>query len=392
MSNLFLKSEINDLLQFSITENDFKINNIKILNKNNDSINESSDINQQGGDTSVTSSFMGSTRNISDTSYSNQSAGNNSVTSSFMGSTRNISDTSYSNQSVVNNSVTSSFMGSTRNFSDTSYSNQNAGNNSVTSSFIGSTKVFSDTSDINQNGGNNSPTSTFKQLGGNYSPTSNNNTNANINNDIHNLVSMLTSDSNVNTINETTTTPQLEQRLRKLLKQEGGSQLSDIEYSEQVENKIYKLLKNKNVQQKGGSEIIKLGLAATGAYLAYHMITDTETDIVDKVVNKPIIPVSQPNENLSPTSETSALPPFDPEKTQNGGAKDNAGLVAFRTIAKLVATELGITYPKSLKIASALQTDVKENNKNKVTNDNLVQLATDHLKKNKQKYEKMIPV
>lgn len=111
-----------------------------------------------------------------------------------------------------------------------------------------------------------------------------------LNSDINNLVSMLTSESNINT-NKNISTPSLENKLRKMLNQDGGN-FSDEMNTEELENKIYNIVKNN--KQQGGfdtSKIVKIGLAASGAMLAYNMLkpndaTATETEInVSKLMN-----------------------------------------------------------------------------------------------------------
>ena len=67
----------------------------------------------------------------------------------------------------------------------------------------------------------------------------------------------------------------------------------------------------------------------------------------------------------------------------------NPALVAYREMIKIVVKELGITYPKGLKIASQLQKDVKEKYVD-VTPDKLVKLATEQFKSNRSKYVNMI--
>ena len=139
-----------------------------------------------------------------------------------------------------------------------------------------------------------------QMIGGDYT----NSVTSDLNSDINNLVNMLTSDSHMNNINNTSN-QSLENKLRKLLNQDGGD-FDDNINTDELENKIYNVIKNnkQNNKQEGGSNLVKLGLAATGAYFAYNMIkpSETETEInVNKILNKGVkVPV------LSPTSHVLA--------------------------------------------------------------------------------------
>lgn len=264
-----------------------------------------------------------------------------------------------------------------------------------------------------QQGGNYSPTSSFNQLGG-------------VNNrDVNNLVSMLTSDSHMDSIlNSNTSTPQLENKLKQLLNQEGGN------YNNQFNNNNYN---SHFIKQDGGAtKLLALGAAAA---LAYGLTTETDfvsnligksnnnqanvdvttTDMNNASVTSSAMP--QPNNVLSTTSQSenvfqksnnsvinsvtsSAVPNADVKQvggnysvtsdvmSQEGG--NNPALVAYREIVKMVVKELGITYPKALKIAAQVQKDVKEKNAD-VTPDKLFKLASEQFKSTKSKYEKMVP-
>ena len=277
----------------------------------------------------------------------------------------------------------------------------------------------------NQQGGNYSPTSSFNQQGGN------------LNNDINNLVNMLTSDSQMNSIlDSNTSTPQLENKLKKLLNQEGGN----INYTDNNSeiNSVDNFIKNYSENNQTGGDLFTVGLAATAGYLAYNMYNnsnkqtvnlnvpqvDTESSVRSlmsqnpvKYTNTPIKP-SRPisssiNTSIKPSrpiSETTTDVGFsatssnvnslnsannqvfsqtstDQNFEQLGG--NSPALVAFREIVKLVCKELDIKYNKALKIAGQVQSDVKEKNSS-VTPKNLVELATKQLKDNKSKYQKMV--
>ena len=126
--------------------------------------------------------------------------------------------------------------------------------------------------------------------GGNYI----NSATSDLKSDINNLVSMLTSESNNN--NKNISTPSLENKLRKMLNQDGGN-FSDEMNTEELENRIYEIVKNN--KQQGGfdtSNVVKIGLAATGAYLAYNLLkpTETETEVnVQKLLNIQPAPIQQ---------------------------------------------------------------------------------------------------
>jgi hypothetical protein len=319
-----------------------------------------------------------------------------------------------------------------------------------------------------QQGGSYSPTSSFNQLGG-------------VNNkDVNNLVSMLTSDSHMDSIlGSNTSTVQLENKLKNLLNQEGGN-YNKTNYANNNYNSNF--IKQNN-QRGGVSQAIAIGAAAA---LAYGLtsesdfvgnlfgksketnnnvdITTTDMDMNNGSVTSSAMPM---NNNLSTTSEdenvfqkpnrqfsssvTSSEVPMNnnfsstsDNVNQKGGAYsvtstampnnnylsatsenfnqkqrggrhsitssamhmnnnlsatsdimsqeggNNPALVAYREIVKMVVKELGITYPKALKIAAQVQKDVKEKNAD-VTPDKLVKLANEQFKSTRSKYEKMAP-
>ena len=162
-----------------------------------------------------------------------------------------------------------------------------------------------------------SPIGISQMNGGDYT----NSVTSDLNSDINNLVNMLTSDSHINTINNKSN-QSLENKLRKLLNQDnkqnqngGGFNdgFNDDLNTEALENEIYNVIKNN--KQKGGdftTQIIKLGLAGTGAYLAYNMIypnekinTDTDTEIkLDNILK----PTANPITNTKPITNTNTNP------------------------------------------------------------------------------------
>ena len=94
------------------------------------------------------------------------------------------------------------------------------------------------------------------QKGGNYSPTSSFNQNGGVQNkDIYTLVSMLTSDSHIDSIlSSNTSTPQLENKLRNLLNQEGGN------YTKNNNSYDYNNFIKYNNSQRGGSNKVSLNI------------------------------------------------------------------------------------------------------------------------------------
>jgi hypothetical protein len=280
-----------------------------------------------------------------------------------------------------------------------------------------------------------------QMVGGNYNLSET----SNLHSDINNLVSMLTSDSHMNTIKNST--PSLENKLRKLLNQDGGNFNDEIN-TDELEDKIYNVVK----QNGGKNDLIKLGLAASGAYLAYNLLqpqsnhTETETELnVSKILNlKQPIQVATPQVNLpsnvnplsdsqtsesstsafteqsnknvfiknnlsqgqgqitttdAPVSSTSSFMPVDSRLQQlrnsnpmvGGDDSDmlggnNPALIAFRSIVKNIVEKLGIKYNKALKVASKLQNDVKSKNSN-ISHEKLAEAAQKHLEQNMSTYK-----
>lgn len=250
-------------------------------------------------------------------------------------------------------------------------------------------------------------------------------------NDINNLVSMLTSESNTYT-----STAELENKLTSLL-QNGGNSNSNIasENTEQIEHKMRTIIRNNKYTStlKGGSANFKaLGtvglLSAAGAYLNRNsVLTETENQSefnVETLLGKSSAPVynsSVPSNNVfarsSDVTSTDNLPftgDLSPTSTNNnnlgltttemplqmGGSNDdmffeqfggdNDALVAFREISKILSETLKISNgPGAKKIAGQLQRDVKAKNPNIKLSD-LVSTAKKYLLENKSTYEKMI--
>ena len=134
--------------------------------------------------------------------------------------------------------------------------------------------------------------------GGNYA----NSTTSDLNQDIDILVNMLTSESNSNYTNNKSkqSNKSLESKLRKLLNQDGGNNdmNTDDMNTDALENQIYDVI-NKNKQKGGnGSNFVKLGLAASGAYLAYNMLKSSNSETSEINVNNIIKPSHDANNNM----------------------------------------------------------------------------------------------
>lgn len=162
--------------------------------------------------------------------------------------------------------------------------------NSVTSSaFMGNVNLNTATSSANAS----------QMVGGGYEYSAT----SDLNSDINNLVNMLTSESNIHS-NKSNSQPSLENKLRKMLNQDGGN-FSDELSTDELESRIYNIVKNNN--QKGGvnlSDVIKVGLAGTGAYLAYNALSTTESEVN---VNKLLGNNTQPISNTQVVSNTQAV-------------------------------------------------------------------------------------
>jgi len=233
----------------------------------------------------------------------------------------------------------------------------------TSSAFMNNNNYNTATSTTNMSkmvGGNNyntatSTTNMSKMVGGN---NYNNSETSELNNDINNLLSMLTSESNAQTKNAPENT--LENKLRNMLNQDGGD-FSDNITTDKLEQKIYNIVKKNNQEggtysdelkteeleqkihsiinnnkQKGGyssSDILKVGLAATGAAFAYNLLksdnkpTVTESEVsVTKFLNYPTQqyvqqPISQPfvqQPIVQPNALQNALQQFaQPNALQN---------------------------------------------------------------------------
>ena len=421
MSDLFLKKSVKNNNNLDLTESSFNLD--KILNISSHKNNKNS----------ITSSAMPNNIEFSETSYNRSQVGSGeSVTSSAVfNNNTNFSATSYNDSQIGGESVTSSAVfNNNSNFSATSYSDLQIGGESVTSSAVFSKNYdFSSTSNnrskYNKSKIGNVTSSAIMQTINELSSTSFNESQigggsatniSKINsNDINNLLSMLTSESNSNSDTE-----MLENKLRKLLNQDGGNYTEEMN-TEMLENKLQKILKKNNINQNGGSKQLfgLTGLAVAGSMLSN--FSDTEEFNSKKIIgtsdsesnkktifkknevkNKPILNTTTElnsatlsdiinNNNLITNSVTNSVTPVEDrrvEEIMNGG--NNPGMKAFRDISKLVSEKLNISNgPNAKKIAGQLQRDVKEKNVD-ITHDKLVAVAKNHLEQNINKYKKMV--
>jgi predicted phage tail protein len=261
------------------------------------------------------------------------------------------------------------------------------------------------------------------QLGGvNLSATSSammskTKSNTKINNgDINNLLSMLTTESSVNT-----TSKHLENKLQRIL--EGGNDTDKIHDTEEIEEKMNKII-NQNAGDGfslGALAIAGLAGTALGTY-AQQLYTESEINAESIIGNKPkvhnviigtvdktiqqvhdifmnnknikekILTESTTDDNSPILSTESIKPKSNPQNgagiLQDGG--ENAGLKIFHKISKLVSDTLQIPNGKQTKvIAGQLNRDIKEINPN-LQGDELYNEVKKHLEKNINKYKKMI--
>ena len=335
-------------------------------------------------------------------------------------------------KNIMNNNSTESSLNLNKILNISSHNNikPRQSTNSVTSSNIlqSVTNLSSTSYDNIQNGG--------------ASVTSSANMSKINSSDINNLLSMLTSESNVNTASDNvenklksllnqnggaqseTATEELEYRLKNLL-QTGGNMSEDIN-TEVLENKLKNII---NKSQKGGAKAVLAlgGLVALGALLNKMHVSETESEInSSKIIGAPVesvkplptvvesatsseepkdisvsdtsvfvppkkvAPESKPFITTTEVSPTSASP--EPDKRlkaleQEGGS--HPAMVAYREMCKFVADELKIPNgPSAKKIASQLQKDVKEKMPS-ITPDRLVAEAKKIFQSNESKYEKL---
>ena len=208
-------------------------------------------------------------------------------------------------------------------------------------------KLLSETSEFEQAGGKYSATSSDYVQAGGYNQAGGNN-NTFISNDFNKLVSMLTSESN-----SATPTATLEDQLKNMLNQNGGSSHSRRTNVNDVKQFFYDL------KSQGVDVNVKLNDRSMSEF--FGLAQNTTTD-------------------LNSTQLGNLL----------GGKGMNPGFQAFLDLKKFIAKELDISNgPMAAKVAGAVQKEMKE----KHTGLDAVQIAAKgkkHFEENKDKYKKML--
>ena len=180
-----------------------------------------------------------------------------------------------------------------------------------------------------------------------------------LNSDINNLVNMLTSDSHMNTINNTSN-QSLENKLRKLLNQDGGN-FDDNMNTDELENKIYNVIK-KNKQTGGANtNLVKLGLAATGAYFAYNLLNPSETESeinVNKILNKnkvqtPVTYSATSPVLSAPVLSAPILSAASPILSATSPVLSTPAPVTYSATSPVLSTQAPVTYSATSPVSSA---------------------------------------
>jgi len=177
------------------------------------------------------------------------------------------------------------------------------------------------------------------------------------NNDVNKLVSMLTSESNLEGVSETTS-ESLEAQLKEILKQNGGSK-------KHRENKIQNAgaseaqnIKNffVNLKSQGVNVNVKLNDKSLSEF--FNMEQNTTTDL-PKLNGGSVSHVAPTVARVAPTVARVAPTVARVAHNLDGGA--NAGFEAFLSFKKHVATKLKISNgPAAAKIAGSINADMKK--------------------------------
>ena len=177
------------------------------------------------------------------------------------------------------------------------------------------------------------------------------------NNDVNKLVSMLTSESNLEGVSETTTET-LEAQLKEILKQNGGSK-------KHRENKIQNAgaseaqnIKNffVNLKSQGVNVNVKLNDKSLSEF--FNMEQNTTTDL-PKLKGGSVAPTVAPVSRVAPTVAPVSRVAPTVARDLDGGA--NAGFEAFLSFKKHVATKLKISNgPSAAKIAGSINAEMKK--------------------------------
>ena len=215
-------------------------------------------------------------------------------------------------------------------------------------------------------------------------------------NDINNLLAMLTSESNANTVTE-----DLENRLKKLLTQNGGGFTDDMNTenmnTENLESRI------KNIQSGGNKTLMGLvGLAGEGTgfseFNSKTVMDNNKNNVIEnlnvtsfEMPSRPIFTKGESNNQIIgttteiPSSATSSAMPDSRLRDLVGG--NHPAMVVYREICKLVSEKLKITNgPNCKKIAGQLQKDVKKKMPD-ITHDKLLKAAEKYLTDNMKEYQ-----
>ena len=225
---------------------------------------------------------------------------------------------------------------------------------------------------------------------------------SNNNNHVNKLLSMLASESQL----ETTATSALEANLGNSLKMSGG-RVSKLSKKDELKAffKKYKIsevngIKAKYFIQNHGDPGDSTDPATPDAATPDAATPDTATpDAATPVTSDAEIPLvntttATDTEKLSEGGNSDMTTSAESDKARNrsfsGGAGMNPGFQAFLNLKKKIAEELKISNgPKAAKIAGAVQKEMKA----KYTNLNAVEIAAkglEHFKKNHDKYKKMV--
>lgn len=215
--------------------------------------------------------------------------------------------------------------------------------------------------------------------------------------DVNKLISMLTSDSSsASKLVSETSTVSLEEQLRQILNQDGGSK--------------------KNKKQKGGNdtnvESVKrffAKLKSQGVNVDVKLNDQTMSEFFGLAQDTTtVMPDNSNTVNLKKLIGTEEPKTEEPKQPQTGGKKKgskkgtkeetmeggvNPGFQAFLDLKKHIANKLGISNgPKAAKVAGAVQKDVKSDKANENLDAvKIAQKGKELFDKNMEHYKSMIP-
>jgi hypothetical protein len=350
--NIFLKSELNNIFS-TISESEMSLPKmINIIDKKTNTKNE---IKLVGGRNNV----IAGTTSVHNNNYS--------ATSTDMPRMNNNYSTTSSDMPRMNNnySATSSdipLMKGGANYSATSSDMPEMngyGGLSATSSIIpemngygGLSATSSIIPEMNIQGGLSATSSELPQLAGGaaLSATSSNNVASSKN--VNKLLSMLTSESSNNAMSNTST-QSLENQLRDILKQDGGSKLYKKSKSQKGGDMKVDDVKNFFVNLKNQGVDVDLKLNNKTMTEFFNLADNTTTEFNEST--SVFIGGAKKNSKKAKKSSNKDEPEMD------GGV--NAGFQAFLDLKKFIAVKLGVPNGKDVaKVAGAVQREVKEKN------------------------------